>query len=45
MSNNAIISNDDEKETKTQAFPSEDGPKSLKDQGFFTYLSYRVNIE
>ena len=34
-----------EKETKTQAFPCEDGPKSLKDQGFFTYLSYRLNME
>ena len=29
------MSNDNEKKTMTQAFPREDGPKSLKDQGSF----------
>ena len=33
--NTTIMPNNSEKETVTSAFSCEDGPKSLKDQGFF----------
>ena len=33
--NTTIIPNNNKKETMTQAFSCEDGPKSLKDQGSF----------
>ena len=33
--NATIMPNDNEKETMTQVFSCEDGPKSLKDQGSF----------
>ena len=33
--NTTIMPNNNEKETMTQAFSCEDGPKSLKDQGSF----------
>ena len=33
--NTTIMPNNSEKETMTQAFSFEDGPKSLKDQVFF----------
>ena len=33
--NTTLMPNNNEKETITQAFSCEDGPKSLKDQGSF----------
>ena len=33
--NNTMMPNNNEKETMTQTFSCEDGPKSLKDQGSF----------